>query len=684
MSEPQNTVPVSLRPTRSRLTEAPSQTAAPNELFDFTAKLTGSALIYQRLVTLGAIITLVAGLVGLFADQAGLVGYWMPYVSALMLLGFPALISEQRFWPRSLLIGFSALILVTFLSLLYAPVRSGFPPALNIEIGMFLAGSSASYLWRRFPKIVMSIFVLTGLTWLIRAVYSWMVPLAPSQERLMSPLGQWNASAAFYGALTLLTLGVALTTKRRSVIVLLGAVVGVLAGILWLTGSRGGLLVSALALGILLVLLGKTWSLKRLLTVGALAAIVGLMSIVVFNLIAPAPAKNGSVIIPSSQSIANSNTGLLGRTASAGGDFALRLKYWQSALKITADHPLLGVGPGSWQDVSWRYMTPYEDWSTATHNWVLQTFAEQGIFGGLSLMLLLAVLFVSIWRLRKRRDIRNYGFVLGAGAGAFLIGAHSLIDFDNRWPALMFLLAALAGVVLGSYPARARQELGRIVVAVPILLALVLQVGGVYFSAQFSGALGRPFGNNHDYNVTYDINAADQYLNAKMPDGTIGPLAGNALVAAESGMSFNPGDPRLVLMADLAQYYSLHMSAGQLYYYITHQQLSPWTEIYGLATTAYDRRRAYSYEVKVALAGIKLYNANPGWDSTMSSQESLYEEALRGLQNSSYCNAATIVPLVKTERKNLAGAPASTIAAENAYTAQILKVCPSFKPLLNE
>lgn len=679
MSDPASLKSV-LTPLRAPLGSPREDSTRAAVAYDVASDLTGPRRIKTLLISAGALLTLVAGLVGLVTDSAGLAGQWLPYVGVLMLFGLPALVSEQRFWPKSLLAIFTAMFLVTFLSLLYAPIRSAFPSTLLIECGMFLAASSASYLFRRLPKVLISVFVVTGLVWAVRAVYSWLTPLAPGEQRLLSPLGQWNASAAFYGALAVLALGGALLAKNTAVRAVCGVAAGAGVSALWLTGSRGGLGAFLVALAALIILTRPTW--RTAIVSGLLALLVAVLATLIMNAVAPHPTRGGAQIIPQTQSTSNTQTGILGRTQSVTGDFGLRLKYWESAVKITEQHPVFGVGPGSWQDVSWRYMTPTEDWSTAAHNWVLQTFAEQGVLGGLALLGLFGIVGTALWKKRRLRAGPYPSLVAGATSATILIGAHSLIDFDNRWPALMFLLAASAGVVMGSFSPNIRPGVGRVAVLVPMSLLVVLQIGGVYFGAQASKALGSPLGSNPDYNITYAIGAADSYLSARDSAGFSTPLAGNALVAVQSSMPFNPGDPRLVLMADLAQYYSLHMDAAQLLYAINHQSLSPWTEIYGSAATAFDAHRQYSYEYKVAMAGVAINDANPGWDPTRGSQETLYEEALRALDNAHPCDTALLIPVVHSMTKDLVGATPQVQARAASYRASMRAVCPSLSPYL--
>lgn len=72
-----------------------------------------------------------------------------------------------------------------------------------------------------------------------------------------------------------------------------------------------------------------------------------------------------------------------------------RMEYWQATLKMTADHPWLGVGLGSFQDRYSLYQLPQASETVSDpHNFVLEAGATLGVLGA---MLVLAIVFWMCW-----------------------------------------------------------------------------------------------------------------------------------------------------------------------------------------------------------------------------------------------------------------------------------------------
>jgi hypothetical protein len=469
----------------------------------------------------------------------------------------------------------------------------------------------------------------------------------------------------------------AITTLKNKSACALAALGGLGLSALWLTGSRGAILVFV-AVSPVALWIAKP-SPRRFVAVASLATVVAIVASMALSLSAPAETKNGVVLIPDSVVNSTTNsTGALGRSQSATGDFKLRVEYWETALKITSIRPLLGMGPGSWQDVSWRYVTPSEDLPTAAHDYVLETSAEQGALAALAILVLLGALYVAVFRSRKKIPLQSplRPLAMAAGAGFLFITTHSFIDFDNRWPVVMWLGAAFIGIVAASYP-RVKSQESHPALLIPVVLSLFLLVAGCVYGSIGSTVLARPLGKNISFDADASINLAEFYLGYHVKDGAHTPLAGAALDAIEGSLSYNPGDPRLGIEAYVAHYYAKQIPAEELDYAILHQKLNPWIQGITDAATAFYYRGDYADEISVDVYGAKVGTANPGWDPTGLSTVYFYADELRALDKEKECNSA-IVSVRNTMETYLHDATTPTVAKKvgKDYLAEVTRVCP--------
>ena len=125
-------------------------------------------------------------------------------------------------------------------------------------------------------------------------------------------------------------------------------------------------------------------------------------------------------------------------------DYSLqgRLRFWEAALAIIRDHPLLGVGPGAFAYVYPQYQRDWMYYSSDPHSWPLQLICELGLVG---VVVLLGIAAGTLWWLR-----RLWGATGGSAPAALLsvslLGSltHCSVDFDYTFGAT----TALLGVVL--------------------------------------------------------------------------------------------------------------------------------------------------------------------------------------------------------------------------------------------
>jgi len=126
-----------------------------------------------------------------------------------------------------------------------------------------------------------------------------------------------------------------------------------------------------------------------------------------------------------------------------------RVEMSRDTWRIFLDHPVLGTGLGTLQDVFPRYETYYDgNMVLHSHNDYVEGLAETGIVGGICGALFLVLLFGEGWQcfLQAKRSA-DLAYHIGALAACCGLLAHSFVDFNLHIPsnALLFLLqAALA------------------------------------------------------------------------------------------------------------------------------------------------------------------------------------------------------------------------------------------------
>ena len=279
--------------------------------------------------------------------------------------------------------------------------------------------------------------------------------------RAATTLTYANAGAGLLVPLVLLAAG-RLTSMPRSQP--MAAVTCLLLAGAGATLSRGGLL--ALALGG--VLLARAVGTRRLLAVvagpaaGALVVIGGLApSMVVGRSPRPFLAVAGLVtglvvaaVLAARPRVAAAVVGaallLAGAAGLAGGLDAARdsrltlaspdrADEAAAALRIGADHPLTGAGPGqavlAWRDDEGRRLV-----AQYAHNEYLQTFAELGAVG----VALVLALGVAVAREVMRATVDAVRAAAAAGLAA--VALHSGMDFLWHIPAIPLVCAALVAV----------------------------------------------------------------------------------------------------------------------------------------------------------------------------------------------------------------------------------------------
>ncbi|MDQ3746657.1 MAG: O-antigen ligase family protein, partial [Acidobacteriota bacterium] len=125
-----------------------------------------------------------------------------------------------------------------------------------------------------------------------------------------------------------------------------------------------------------------------------------------------------------------------------------RAHFWEGAIQIVKDHPLVGTGLGAFGAAYPRYDTANGTYRLEqAHNDYLQILTDGGVVGGvLGLLFIVVLVRVALRRMQSHDKFRR-GVALGALAGCAGALVHSFFDFTLHTTAnaLMFLvLAALA------------------------------------------------------------------------------------------------------------------------------------------------------------------------------------------------------------------------------------------------
>ncbi|MDD2621321.1 MAG: O-antigen ligase family protein, partial [Syntrophomonadaceae bacterium] len=127
-----------------------------------------------------------------------------------------------------------------------------------------------------------------------------------------------------------------------------------------------------------------------------------------------------------------------------------RLTFYQDALKIAVDYPLLGAGGGGWEALYHSYAQRLY-WSREVHSYYLQTLVETGILGLLTL-LVIAALFIKLLIDQRQRDkagsLSNMT-LWGTATAVIMFGMHSGMDADFSLPSTGLLFYALVGAIKG-------------------------------------------------------------------------------------------------------------------------------------------------------------------------------------------------------------------------------------------
>jgi len=182
-----------------------------------------------------------------------------------------------------------------------------------------------------------------------------------------------------------------------------------------LTGSRGGMLATTVALSIVPLSMTRL-SPGRLMTAVLMLGAAGVLAV---------------TYVPETVIERLATT----QTEVQGGRFGGRGKLWRAGLAVFPEHPVFGHGTGSYKSAITPKLGPA---AQVAHNSYLSVLVEQGIVGFLLYMSMFAAVVVSVLRLPRLE--RRFALVL---LGALAVAMFPL-TWEDRRP-VWFVLAALIG-----------------------------------------------------------------------------------------------------------------------------------------------------------------------------------------------------------------------------------------------
>jgi hypothetical protein len=126
-----------------------------------------------------------------------------------------------------------------------------------------------------------------------------------------------------------------------------------------------------------------------------------------------------------------------------------RLIYWQAALRIVRQHPVLGTGPGTFGPAYVEIKPPNAEFARLTHNDYLEQASDSGIIGFLTFSGLVLGSIPYLYRCRLMKHGRSYTVRFAVWLGLLGLCLHSGMEFNLYYPALAWPAFLLLGWLWG-------------------------------------------------------------------------------------------------------------------------------------------------------------------------------------------------------------------------------------------
>ena len=196
---------------------------------------------------------------------------------------------------------------------------------------------------------------------------------------------------------------------------------------LLLTQSRAGVFSSFLA--VIVFLLGVAFRSRQTRTIGVVATSSILLLLAIFSYV-------------SGEALMHRLTRLIWTDA----DLMARVEVYSSTLSAIGDHPLLGVGYGTFEDGFKIYRSEYtQAYFDKAHNTYLELAMELGIPAATALLLavvVIAMLCLRGWNRRRRLFVYPWLSV----CATMLVSLHAFVDFSLQIPAVAIQFAAILAI----------------------------------------------------------------------------------------------------------------------------------------------------------------------------------------------------------------------------------------------
>jgi O-antigen ligase len=322
---------------------------------------------------------------------------------------------------------------------------------LSMLIFLFLAAQSFRTLgdWRSFAWFVMIFaFLVSGLGILQQLTFNGKLYWFREMHYGGIPFGPYVNRNHFAGfaelVLPMALVPLLLGRVRRERLVIVGILAIIPLSALMLSASRGGIVSVGAELAFLVLVLGLRRAAGRHLFAGG---VVLLLAFVIVSWLGV-------------NQILSRFSGLQTLEVTASKRASMRNGTW----RIFLDHPVLGTGLGTLQQVYPPYETLYDGKIVNhAHNDYLEVLAETGVVGGICCAWFIGTLFVAALRFLQSKDdsFANTLRLCGWTACCGLL-VHSLVDFNLHIPAnlLLFLLMSLLATaeIQQGVPARSRSR----------------------------------------------------------------------------------------------------------------------------------------------------------------------------------------------------------------------------------
>jgi putative inorganic carbon (HCO3(-)) transporter len=271
-----------------------------------------------------------------------------------------------------------------------------------------------------------------ALSTIVGAAWASVQFLDGSVERASGPISDPNDFAYLLAAMLPLTVYLLMSERRRGWRWLwAGGLVCLALGILG-SSSRGAFV--ALAVTALWAL--ATRRISPVVAVGALSTVV-LIVVVALGISSARTAKN-----------------LQSRERGLSTSVNLREVYWSAALRMTANHPMLGIGPGRFEALSSGYVrnTPKLEHEIAVNSTYLGMLSEGGILALLLFVGFLAAVLRQILRALPRRGPPGKPraperWLRSAFLASFLIAVVGGVFFSAQLSTPLWFIAAFASAL---------------------------------------------------------------------------------------------------------------------------------------------------------------------------------------------------------------------------------------------